>query len=77
MKTTDWLAAHFRLTEKQCQRFDELMTMNMSEWPRPLYLFCYERSLQFGVSGDMLADTVAEWIAGGEENNNDWHFAKP
>ncbi len=65
MKETDWLARHFQLTEEQCRRFDELMTMSVSKWPSELYTFCYERSLRFGFSGDMLADTVAEWIAKG------------
>ena len=66
MKSTDWLAMHFSFTEEQCARHDTLMSMNMSDWPGALYYFCFLRSQQYGVSGDMLADTVAEWIADGE-----------
>lgn len=66
MKDTDWLVIHFNLDESQHRRFDALMTTSMSSWPSALYQFCYRHSQSGGVSGDMLADTVATWIANGE-----------
>ena len=54
---------HLKLTIRQCEVHDILMETTMSLYPPSLTGYLHAISSKYGMSGDVLAECLADWIA--------------
>lgn len=54
--------AYHRLNDAEYVAFARLMALPMGQWPAGLTAFVRSRTATGGVSGDVLASAVADWV---------------
>ena len=53
---------YLRLENNEMQFHDDLMTTPMNEWPESLYEYVVKKTNKYGLCGEIVSASVAEWI---------------